>query len=160
MMKWCRHFKELFRMNHSQTQFWSVPSSDLLQQLQTTPQGLMSDEVQQRLLRYGSNLLKHCYDLARWEYARDIRGSVSRDNCRRSGYVLCGRILEMSWKAKRFDSSKQVQSEGSSIFGFKIGGWETVGQQPRQDIGHGIIRPLSNWRISWGDFVCKHKGGF
>jgi Mg2+-importing ATPase len=45
-------------MNHSQTQFWSVPSFELLQQLQTTPQGLMSDEVQQRLLRYGSNLLK------------------------------------------------------------------------------------------------------
>ena len=45
-------------MNHSPTQFWSVPSSELLQQLQTTPQGLRSDEVQQRLLRYGSNLLK------------------------------------------------------------------------------------------------------
>jgi Mg2+-importing ATPase len=45
-------------MNQSQTQFWSVPSFELLQQLQTTPQGLMSDEVQQRLLRYGSNLLK------------------------------------------------------------------------------------------------------
>jgi Mg2+-importing ATPase len=45
-------------MSHSQTQFWSVPSLELLQQLQTTPQGLMSDEVQQRLLRYGSNLLK------------------------------------------------------------------------------------------------------
>jgi Mg2+-importing ATPase len=45
-------------MNQSQTQFWSVPSHELLQQLQTTPQGLMSDEVQQRLLRYGSNLLK------------------------------------------------------------------------------------------------------
>jgi Mg2+-importing ATPase len=50
--------KELFRMSQSQTQFWSVPSLELLQQLQTTPQGLMSDEVQQRLLRYGSNLLK------------------------------------------------------------------------------------------------------
>jgi Mg2+-importing ATPase len=45
-------------MNHSQTQFWSVSSLELLQQLQTTPQGLTSDEVQQRLLRYGSNLLK------------------------------------------------------------------------------------------------------
>ena len=45
-------------MNHSQTQFWSVPSLELLRQLQTTPQGLMSDEVQQRLLRYGPNLLK------------------------------------------------------------------------------------------------------
>jgi Mg2+-importing ATPase len=45
-------------MNHSQTQFWSVPSLELLRQLQTTPQGLMSDEVQQRFLRYGPNLLK------------------------------------------------------------------------------------------------------
>ena len=45
-------------MNRSQTQFWSVPSSELLQQLQTSPQGLKSDEIQQRLLRYGSNLLK------------------------------------------------------------------------------------------------------
>jgi P-type Mg2+ transporter len=52
--------KELSRMNqnHSPTPFWSVPSLELLQQLQTTPQGLMSDEAQQRLLRYGSNLLK------------------------------------------------------------------------------------------------------
>jgi Mg2+-importing ATPase len=45
-------------MNQNPTQFWSVPSSELLQQLQTAPQGLTSDEVQQRLLRYGSNLLK------------------------------------------------------------------------------------------------------
>ena len=45
-------------MNHNQIPFWSVPSSELLQQLQTSPQGLMSDEAQQRLLRYGSNLLK------------------------------------------------------------------------------------------------------
>ncbi len=45
-------------MNPNQTPFWSVPSLELLQQLQTTPQGLMSDEAQQRLLRYGSNLLK------------------------------------------------------------------------------------------------------
>jgi Mg2+-importing ATPase len=45
-------------MNPSQSPFWSVPSLELLQQLQTTPQGLTSDDVQQRLLRYGSNLLK------------------------------------------------------------------------------------------------------
>ena len=45
-------------MNLSPTQFWSVPSSELLQQLQTTPQGLVSDEARQRLFRYGSNLLK------------------------------------------------------------------------------------------------------
>ena len=45
-------------MNHNQTEFWSVSTPELLQQLQTTPQGLMSDEVQRQLLRYGSNLLK------------------------------------------------------------------------------------------------------
>jgi P-type Mg2+ transporter len=45
-------------MNPSQTPFWSVPSVELLQQLQTTPQGLTGDEVRQRFLRYGSNLLK------------------------------------------------------------------------------------------------------
>jgi len=45
-------------MNHSQIQFWSVPLLELLQQLQTTPQGLMNEEARQRLLRYGSNLLK------------------------------------------------------------------------------------------------------
>ena len=45
-------------MNHSQTQFWSVPSAELLQQLQTTPQGLRRDEIQERLLRYGSNVLR------------------------------------------------------------------------------------------------------
>jgi Mg2+-importing ATPase len=45
-------------MNPNPTPFWSGSSLELLQQLQTTPQGLMSDEVQERLLRYGSNLLK------------------------------------------------------------------------------------------------------
>jgi Mg2+-importing ATPase len=45
-------------MNRSQTRFWSVASSELLRELQTTPQGLTSDEVQERRLHYGSNLLK------------------------------------------------------------------------------------------------------
>ncbi len=45
-------------MNHSQIQFWSVPLLELLQHLQTTPQGLMKEEARQRLLRYGANLLK------------------------------------------------------------------------------------------------------
>jgi Mg2+-importing ATPase len=45
-------------MSRNQTQFWSVPYLELLQQLQTTPQGLTNDQAQQRLLRYGSNLLK------------------------------------------------------------------------------------------------------
>jgi P-type Mg2+ transporter len=45
-------------MSPSPAQFWSVPSGELLQQLQSTPQGLTSDEVQRRLLRYEFNRLK------------------------------------------------------------------------------------------------------
>ena len=45
-------------MNQQKTEFWSIPASDLLQQLQTTPQGLSSREAQSRLELYGSNLLK------------------------------------------------------------------------------------------------------
>jgi Mg2+-importing ATPase len=45
-------------MSHSQPPLWSIPSVELLQQLQTTVQGLMSDEAQRRLSRYGPNLLK------------------------------------------------------------------------------------------------------
>ncbi len=45
-------------MSHSQPPFWSAPSVEVLQLLQTTTQGLMNDEIQQRRLRYGSNLLK------------------------------------------------------------------------------------------------------
>ncbi len=38
--------------------FWSIPASELLQQLQTSPEGLASDEARERLDRYGLNLLK------------------------------------------------------------------------------------------------------
>jgi Mg2+-importing ATPase len=38
--------------------FWSIPASELLQQLQTSPEGLTSDEVRERLHRYGPNFLK------------------------------------------------------------------------------------------------------
>jgi P-type Mg2+ transporter len=38
--------------------FWNMPVPDLLQRLQTSAQGLTSSEAQQRLTRYGSNLLK------------------------------------------------------------------------------------------------------
>ena len=38
--------------------FWSAPAAEILQELQTTPQGLSEEEVQERLARYGSNLLK------------------------------------------------------------------------------------------------------
>ena len=38
--------------------FWSVPATELLQQLKTTPQGLTSAEAQARLIHYGPNLLK------------------------------------------------------------------------------------------------------
>jgi len=44
-------------LNHLKA-FWSIPASELLQQLQTSPEGLTSDEARGRLDRYGLNLLK------------------------------------------------------------------------------------------------------
>ena len=44
-------------MNHAPA-FWSLSTTEILQQLQTTKEGLTGDEVSQRLARYGSNLLK------------------------------------------------------------------------------------------------------
>jgi Mg2+-importing ATPase len=38
--------------------FWNIPTAELLQQLQTTSQGLTNDEARQRFIRYGANLLK------------------------------------------------------------------------------------------------------
>jgi Mg2+-importing ATPase len=45
-------------MSQRQTAFWAVPASELLGQLQTTPQGLASAEARDRLARVGANLLK------------------------------------------------------------------------------------------------------
>ena len=45
-------------MNHPPTAFWSFPADQLLQQLETTPEGLTEAEARQRLQRYGPNLLK------------------------------------------------------------------------------------------------------
>jgi Mg2+-importing ATPase len=38
--------------------FWNLPAPDLLQELQTTSEGLSEEEVRERLSRYGSNVLK------------------------------------------------------------------------------------------------------
>ena len=38
--------------------FWSIAATEMLQQLQTTAQGLTTDEARARLTRYGANLLK------------------------------------------------------------------------------------------------------
>ena len=38
--------------------FWSLPTTEMLQQLQTAKEGLTSDEAKERLAFYGSNLLK------------------------------------------------------------------------------------------------------
>ncbi|ARV57964.1 magnesium-translocating P-type ATPase [Nostocales cyanobacterium HT-58-2] len=38
--------------------FWSIPMAELLQQLQSTPQGLTTQAAKQRLEEYGANLLK------------------------------------------------------------------------------------------------------
>ncbi len=45
-------------MNQHMPAFWSVPADELLELLQTTSQGLTSDEARVRLTRFGSNLLK------------------------------------------------------------------------------------------------------
>ncbi len=45
-------------MNQQLLAFWSAPPAELLQRLQTRPLGLTNDDAQQRLTRYGSNLLK------------------------------------------------------------------------------------------------------
>jgi len=45
-------------MSPNQSAFWSVPANEILSRLQTTPQGLSSNEAQKRLEQYGPNLLK------------------------------------------------------------------------------------------------------
>ncbi len=49
--------KRIDPMNQPPLAFWSLPADELLAQLQTTSQGVSSDEAGQRLARYGSNLL-------------------------------------------------------------------------------------------------------
>ena len=44
--------------SQNQKPFWSIPTSDLFQQLQTTQKGLTEEEAEKRLAKYGSNLLK------------------------------------------------------------------------------------------------------
>ena len=38
--------------------FWSVTPAELLRQLQTTTQGMTNEDAQERLARYGANVLK------------------------------------------------------------------------------------------------------
>ena len=38
--------------------FWSVPASEMLQELQTTAEGLKSSESDERLKKYGANILR------------------------------------------------------------------------------------------------------
>lgn len=45
-------------MNQHHPPFWSIPVVELLQQLQTTPQGLTSQQASQHLSQYGANRLK------------------------------------------------------------------------------------------------------
>ena len=45
-------------MDQPPVAFWSLSTTDMLQQLQTTQAGLTSAEARQRLARYGANLLK------------------------------------------------------------------------------------------------------
>lgn len=45
-------------MSQPLASFWSASADQVFKQLQTSQQGLTSDEAQQRLKRYGANLLK------------------------------------------------------------------------------------------------------
>jgi Mg2+-importing ATPase len=45
-------------MSKQSQPFWSVPTPDLLKELETTPKGLTNDEVRRRLARDGPNVLK------------------------------------------------------------------------------------------------------
>ncbi|MER3447358.1 MAG: hypothetical protein C4291_11185 [Candidatus Dadabacteria bacterium] len=40
------------------TAFWNVPASDLIQEVQSTPNGLTGDKAREHLMRFGFNLLK------------------------------------------------------------------------------------------------------
>jgi Mg2+-importing ATPase len=44
-------------MDQPPTAFWSVPSTEMLHQLESAPEGLTTSEAQRRLAQYGSNLL-------------------------------------------------------------------------------------------------------
>lgn len=44
-------------MNQPPTAYWSLPADQLLQQLETAPEGLKETEARERLRRYGPNLL-------------------------------------------------------------------------------------------------------
>jgi Mg2+-importing ATPase len=50
-------YKKTNLMNQNPLAFWSLPAAELLAKLQTTPQGVASDEARQRLAHYGSNIL-------------------------------------------------------------------------------------------------------
>ena len=45
-------------MDQSPSSFWSIPSAEMLQRLESTPLGLTDREAERRLSLYGSNLLK------------------------------------------------------------------------------------------------------
>ncbi len=45
-------------INPSESDFWSIPVEELLVRLQTKIEGLTSEDANQRILRYGDNLLK------------------------------------------------------------------------------------------------------
>ncbi len=45
-------------MNKTSSAFWSIPPEQILQEMETSPQGLTGIEAQKRLKQYGLNLLK------------------------------------------------------------------------------------------------------
>jgi Mg2+-importing ATPase len=54
----CHQMAKTLGTNQRAPAFWSVSAPEMLQQLETTQQGLAGSEARQRLARYGANLLK------------------------------------------------------------------------------------------------------
>jgi Mg2+-importing ATPase len=53
-----QHCEQEYIMNQIPSVFWSIPESEILQNLESTKDGLTADEARDRLIRYGANLLK------------------------------------------------------------------------------------------------------
>ena len=45
-------------MNQTPSAFWTIPPTEMLRRLESSAQGLTTDEARRRLPQYGSNLLK------------------------------------------------------------------------------------------------------
>ena len=78
-------------MKKQLTSFWSLSAAELLQELQTSPQGLTSAEAQERLGRYGLN--RHQGEEPH-RFARAFPRSIQEPD--HSNFVVCRRLVSLS----------------------------------------------------------------